>query len=575
MKTILCCTALVETSPQALPLGAACIASSLSASSDIKASASVKLEAFSLEDIGASVPETAAEFIASSLQKKYKSIDFILFSVYVWNRQVLEECAALLKKSCPSAVIIAGGCEVTADPLSFKNFDFCISGEGEVSSVSLMKELLRLTSSELSEKIKAGCDFEIQGVYNLNRSYPSGNIRSVMPDVSVLPSPYLDGTINLSEYGGALWELARGCPFKCSYCYESKGEKKIQRFSRERLVKELELFSKSGISQVFVLDPTYNADKKAALDMLKEIRLKAPDIFFYFEARAEFIDRELSRAFSKVNCALQFGLQSSNPDVLKKVNRTLNKEKFTRNIGFLNQDGVVFGFDLIYGLPVDTLSGFKNSVDFALRLYPNNLEMFCLSVLPGTDLADSAESLGLVWQKEAPYHVIKTSGFSQNDMNEAGLFSFAADLFYNKGRAVPWFMSMIQYLRMKPSVFFEEFEAFLKLQYPAAMAERNCSGYSFEDVKKIQKEFISDFFSKRNFLKAVKLAFDLIELNGAFSILTAEGKESSVSLFYHSDDLMSEAVLDWNFFIKNARPYKNITRVFKTKNGPDFKIVKK
>jgi radical SAM superfamily enzyme YgiQ (UPF0313 family) len=56
-----------------------------------------------------------------------------------------------------------------------------------------------------------------------------------------LTSPYLDGTLDLSKYEGALWELARGCPFKCSYCYESKGEKKVRLLPMERIEKELKL----------------------------------------------------------------------------------------------------------------------------------------------------------------------------------------------------------------------------------------------------------------------------------------------------------------------------------------------
>lgn len=569
MKTIVCATALLETSPQALPLGAACIASALSSSEEIKKEAGVFLEAFSLEDIAFEDFKEKAFFISSSLLSKYKKIDYLLLSVYVWNRHILEEVAGLLKKENPLTVVIAGGCEVTASPLNFKNFDFSISGEGELSSCQLIEKLLVSKDCNFFD----GEDFSIQGVYNLKKKYKAVNIRSKLPDLSLLSSPYLDGSLDPSLYGGALWELARGCPFKCSYCYESKGEKKIQRFPRQRLLAELELFSKKNISQVFVLDPTYNADKKIALDMLNQIEKKAPEIFFYFEARAEFIDRQLSKAFSKVNCALQFGLQSSNPEVLKKVNRTFDKNKFVKNISFLNNDGVIFGFDLIYGLPGDTLEGFKKSLDFAVSLYPNNIELFCLSVLPGTDLSDTALDLGLVWQKKAPYHVIKSSGFSESDMKKAESFSFAADLFYNKGRAVPWFMSMINYLRIKPSVFFSEFEKYLKNNKELNLEKIKKESHDFNSVKTLQKNFIDFYFKKHNKNKALNLAFDLIEINAAFSLLTAEGKESFIKLYYHSDDLTSEMTLDWNYFILNVKPYKNTTKVFKTKNGIDFKIV--
>ena len=82
-----------------------------------------------------------------------------------------------------------------------------------------------------------------QGVYtsSIERNMNSARCRAFPPELNTLSSPYLDGTLDPAEYGGALWELARGCPFKCSYCYESKGEKKIQYFPMERIEKELEL----------------------------------------------------------------------------------------------------------------------------------------------------------------------------------------------------------------------------------------------------------------------------------------------------------------------------------------------
>ena len=126
-----------------------------------------------------------------------------------------------------------------ANPLSFENFDYTISGAGEKS----VPELINCLENNITNLPL--------GVYTKN--YKICSDRSVFPNLSELSSPYLDGTLDVSEYGGALWELARGCPFKCSYCYESKGEKCVQYFSDERIEAELELFNKKNISQVFVL----------------------------------------------------------------------------------------------------------------------------------------------------------------------------------------------------------------------------------------------------------------------------------------------------------------------------------
>ena len=178
-------------------------------------------------------------------------------------------------------------------------------------------------------------------------------------------SPWLDGTLDsvpiVRDGRGALWELSRGCPFSCSYCYESRGEKTVREIPLPRLEKELEYFSQKGIERIFVLDPTYNASKKRALSLLALIEQKALDIHFNFEIRAELVDQDLAQAFSRIPCSLQIGLQTVNETSLSLVNRPVDFKKFAAGVTRLNTAGIVFGMDLMYGLPGDNLKGFKRS----------------------------------------------------------------------------------------------------------------------------------------------------------------------------------------------------------------------
>ena len=658
MKSVICTTLLVETSPQGLPLGAACIASAVKSDFRTKEKFSVALVDFSLEDadILRARKNGGNEAVARLMAEKLaaKKPDYLCFSVYVWNRVILEAVARLVKKSLPDCVCIAGGPEVTANPLSFETFDFMISGQGERAMVELLSAIEENgCHSEHNEAFQIGRAFGVQGVYAnqksvrgfliLRENFPKENSLSsyTSPPVGHVPqatqneiiracplppettsSPYLDGTLDPAKYGGALWELARGCPFKCSYCYESKGEKKISYFPMERLEKEIELFAAKKISQVFVLDPTYNASKERALKMLKIIEKKAPGMFFYFEARAEFIDRELARAFARIPCCLQIGLQSANPSVLKNVHRTLDKKRFTRNIGFLNEEGVTFGFDLIYGLPGDTFSGFCESIDFALGLYPNNLELFCLSVLPGTDLHDDAATFGLEWEQNPPYHVLRTPTFSEQDLSKAERLSLATNLFYTKGRAVAWFNSVLYVLKEKPSVFLKKFADFLEnfqnnmgansrstAVPPFANAHSSAPKRSLQNalrrgsiagahvsseseqafvstgsvrdwtaaehssqIESLQLVFVQSRFHEKHLDRYFPAAEDLIRLHAALGRCTFDGTESVFTTHYHPDDVMSEYGTDIEFFTENCGKQKCRVRVFVGKNGADWRV---
>ena len=584
MYNLICTTLLVETSPQGLPLGAACIASSIKSDCRTKDSFSVSLVDFSLEDkeIIAAKNSGGNQKLAVFLAKKLasKNPDFVCFSVYVWNRVVLEKTCLELKKLLPDCVCIAGGPEVTADPLSFNSFDFMIAGQGERAMVELLEKLLR--DSAQNGIYEQGRAFGVQGVYEKQIS-PRASLTQIdnqiiracpfPPDMTY--SPYLDGTLDAAKYGGVLWELARGCPFKCSYCYESKGEKKIAYFPMERLEKEIELFARKKISQVFVLDPTYNASKERAIKMLKIIEKKAPGMFFYFEARAEFIDRELAHAFSRIPCCLQIGLQSANPEVLKNVHRTLDKKRFVKNIGFLNDEGVTFGFDLIYGLPGDTFDGFCESIDFALSLYPNNLELFCLSVLPGTDLHDDANAFGMEWEKIPPYHVLKTPRFSAADLEKAKKLAEATNLFYTKGRAVAWFNSVLYVLKEKPSEFLKRFEEFYQERSASSLRAKQNNPLFLNDkqIEGLQLSFIQKRFHESNKDRFFSATEDLIRLHSALGRCTFDGTESTLSMHYHPDDVMSEYGTDIEFFTENCGKQSCRVHVFVGKNGADWKCL--
>lgn len=547
---VICTTLLIEKSPQALPLGAACIASAIKHFDELKELVDVSLKAFCLEDKDFPKDKNAAaQYIAEKLSgeaARSSGQAIICFSCFVWNIEILKTASDILRSQ--RIITIAGGPEITAHPSFYKNFDYTVSGEGEVSVPSLISKII--IKSEKSDNV----------------------IISQSPDLSIIHSPYLDGIIDPAEYEGALWELARGCPYKCAYCYESKGQKTVRMFPMERIKAELDLFAKKKVPQVFVLDPTYNVNKKRAVELLRLIASKTPDTFYYFEARAELIDRELAREFTRIPCALQIGLQSANEETLRLVNRPFDKKKFVRGLSILNEEGVTFGLDLIYGLPGESFGSFRDGIDFAISQYPNNLEIFCLSVLPGTDLFDRADGLGLVYEKEAPYHVLKTKEFSADDMKRAEKLSKACTCFYNSGRAVPWFNSVCRLLKFKPSkifeLFYEKYTDFCK------QLCSQCGHESHVEIEKIQLEFLREQCKQKNLQRYYPALEDIVKFYGAISRTTDSGKNEVVSLNYDAEYVASDYASDIRYFVENLRPKKCRIQTFINKGSADFRFIK-
>lgn len=537
-------------SPQALPLGAACIASAIKHFDELKGLVNVSLKAFCLEDKDFPKDKNAAaQYIAEKLSgeaARSSSQAIICFSCFVWNIEILKTASDILRSQ--GIITIAGGPEITAHPSFYKSFDYTVSGEGEVSVPSLITKIIN--KSEKSDKV----------------------IISQSPDLSLIHSPYLDGIIDPAEYEGALWELARGCPFKCAYCYESKGQKTVRMFPMERIKAELDLFAKKKVPQVFVLDPTYNVNKKRAVELLRLIASKTPDTFYYFEARAELIDRELAHEFTKIPCALQIGLQSANEETLRLVNRPFDKKKFVRGLSILNEEGVTFGLDLIYGLPGETFASFREGIDFAISQYPNNLEIFCLSVLPGTDLFDRADGLGLFYKNEPPYHVIKTKELSVDDMKRAEKLSMACTSFYNSGRAVPWFNSVCRLLKLKPSKLFEIF--YEKYTDFCQQICGQCGHENHLEIEKLQLDFLKEECKLKNLQRYFPAIEDIVRFYGAISRTTDTGKEECLSLNYDAEYVASDYASDIRYFVENLKPKKCRIQTFMNKGEADFRFIK-
>ncbi|TFG62038.1 MAG: radical SAM protein, partial [Spirochaetales bacterium] len=340
-------------------------------------------------------------------------------------------------------------------------FDFVFRGEAEETLAALLSLLVE-GGSRAGNAVSGALSVPVAGVIAAD-SWKTGNGRIPEPafveNLDSLSSPFLDGTLNLPSYGGLLWELSRGCPFGCHFCYESRGKLGVRVFSLERLERELEVFAGAGVAQVYVLDPTFNVNGKRAKNILELIRRKAPSIHFTFEARSEYLDPELAALFSSVSCSVQIGLQSAHPEVLVHVGRNMDRDDFYEKVLLLHEAEVVYGFDLMYGLPGDSLDGFCESLDFALEMRPNHLDIFPLAVLPGTRLAEEASDFGLVWIPGPPYTVLSTPSMNSSDMNEAQKIAEACEQLYNKGGAVAWFSMVTEALSLRPSGLIMEFSA--------------------------------------------------------------------------------------------------------------------
>jgi radical SAM superfamily enzyme YgiQ (UPF0313 family) len=477
-------------SPQALPLANAFLKAYLGSDANLAEKTAVELCDFF---VGHPIDDSVSIILA-------EKPDAVGISIYLWNREMACELAMALRRADPHLVIFAGGPEPTADPqglLQDSVFDFLILGEGELPFVEAMNAL------NCGKGVTG-----INGIATLVSGKVAGFRSSPVQLLDSIPSPYLTGIIDPQCYDGVIWQISRGCDFACDYCFDSLGMRGVRRFPMERVRAELDFFVEKGVAQVFVIDSTFNQDMKRAKEILRLIERRAPNIHFHFEVRSEFLDAEMARLFARINCSLQIGLQSMHTQVHKSVSRAFNADQFSRKVELLNESGSIFGFDLIYGLPSDTLEGFFASMDFALRLYPNHLDIFPLAVLPGTKLSAKADARGLLHLKTPPYTVQNSPGFPSRAMEEAAEVAMACDIFYSRGKAVAWFNSLLSPLRLSPTSFLRKFGRWLKRSKGESVTEK---GLSDQDIWQFQRDFIIHLYTGKKLRRLLPAALDQID----------------------------------------------------------------
>lgn len=346
-----------------------------------------------------------------------ESPDVVGFTCYVWNIARTLHIAQRIKEGLPGVRIIAGGPEITASFLSDvpgTAIDIAAIGEGERTFVELLRHFRN--GSPVLDEIN-GITFRAQDEIVTTPS------REQMPDVDDIPSPYLLGLIKpLSSL--MTIETLRGCANRCGYCQYGRLYPKIRTFSLERLRDEFALAKERRVQRLFLVDPdTCSGMTDRFKQMFRMFAEMNSDKSMILNTciGAEGIDAEMVRLMVDAHMRyVHVGLQSLNSVALGNVNRKLDLPKFLAGVELLRKSNIRIQVGLIVGLPGETPDTMVEAYDFLAEhdLAYDGLAM-PLQVLPGVKLREEAEELGLVFERHAPYRVLKTATMSSQDLQGA------------------------------------------------------------------------------------------------------------------------------------------------------------
>ena len=365
--------------------------------------------------------------------------DVVCVSCYIWNLSFVKELMADLIKILPGADFWAGGPEVSYDAEKFltENSEFkgVMVGEGEETFKELAGHYVEKNPQDLKNMTGICYRDGDQIIHN--------GWRQIM-DLSSIPFIYKD----LSEFKNRIiyYESSRGCPFSCSYCLSSI-DKKLRFRDTETVKKELQFFIDNKVPQVKFVDRTFNCKHDHAMAIWKYINEHDNGVTnFHFEISADLLREEELQEMSTMRpglIQLEIGVQSTNPDTIKVIHRTMDFEKLKGIVDRIHSFGNIHQhLDLIAGLPYEDYDSFRHSFNDVYALKPQQLQLGFLKVLKGSHMMEMCREYGIVYKTQEPYEVLSTKWLDYDHVLKLKTVENMVEVYYNSGQ----FQNTLEYL---------------------------------------------------------------------------------------------------------------------------------
>ena len=365
--------------------------------------------------------------------------DVVCVSCYIWNLSFVKELMADLTKILPDADFWVGGPEVSYDAEKFlaenPEFTGVMVGEGEETFLELSGHYIEQSPADLKD---------ITGVCYRDGEKIVHNGWCQIMDLSSIPFIYKD----LADFKNRIiyYESSRGCPFSCSYCLSSI-DKKLRFRDIEMVKKELQFFIDNKVPQVKFVDRTFNCKHDHAMAIWKYINEHDNGVTnFHFEISADLLREEELQEMSTMRpglIQLEIGVQSTNPDTIKAIHRTMDFEKLKGIVNRIHSFGNIHQhLDLIAGLPYEDYDSFRKSFNDVYALKPQQLQLGFLKVLKGSHMMEMCQEYEIVYKTREPYEVLSTKWLDYDHVLKLKNVENMVEVYYNSGQ----FQNTLEYL---------------------------------------------------------------------------------------------------------------------------------
>lgn len=331
--------------------------------------------------------------------------DIVGFSCMTYSYPETIRIATLVKQEAPHIVTVLGGYHVLGMQNCPTCFDVAVKGEGEVTFFRILESL---SLSPLGGHLLSipGVVF-VRGVPVTTPSAPAADFCLAFP--AVRPIRRSHGLENMQYFSRNLGEnyaytrtacvvLARGCPFRCSFC--ATPVMYNGRHSARRLIDVLDeiddlVTGTLRINHINFRDETL-FPRTAALDLAKGLLDRRLCVtwraFITPGVLTAPSDYEL---LHESGCRFLFmGAESSNVISLKRFHKPVNPQLVCEHVAMAQAAGIYVRVGFMIGDEDETEDGLLSHEAYLNEMCPDAIYVSYLTPFPGTPLYEDFKSRG-------------------------------------------------------------------------------------------------------------------------------------------------------------------------------------
>ncbi|MFW6286945.1 MAG: B12-binding domain-containing radical SAM protein, partial [Candidatus Sumerlaeota bacterium] len=320
-----------------------------------------------------------------------ESPDYVGFSTTTSSFPDAIRIARAIGEGYPDITILFGGVHISALGArlleDYREIDIGVVGEGERPLQAILSQgadakrirstpgIIFRAGSEIISNPAQKADLDIDAL-----PFPDYGKLEGFPDAYKLP------IFNYPRSPATTMVSSRGCPYQCSYCDRSVFRRSFRFNSADYMVEQMKMLRRRfGVRHVNFYDDLFTFHRDRVVEFCEALARANMPVSFNCAARAEHLDGDLLDLLKRAGCwMISLGIETGDPELLAQHRSHADLDMIAERVRWIRRAGIRAKGLFMLGLPGETEASIDKSIDYALSLPLNDLNVSKFTPFPGS-----------------------------------------------------------------------------------------------------------------------------------------------------------------------------------------------